>query len=91
MALLNSAVRTLVSSLDLDQVLSTILEEVRFLLDADACSAWLIDPETDELVCQQSAGPHSDAVRGWRLSSGEGLARLGGPQRQGAGGGGLDH
>lgn len=74
MALLNSAVRTLVSSLDLDQVLSTILEEVRFLLDADACSAWLIDPETDELVCQQSAGPHSDAVRGWRLSSGEGLA-----------------
>ncbi len=74
LALLNSTIQTLVSTLDLDQVLVTILEEVRLLLDADACSIWLINSETGELVCRQSAGPHSEIVRGWRLSSGEGLA-----------------
>lgn len=71
--LLNRAGQAVVSTLDLDQVLSAILEEVRHLLDVVACSVWLLDPETNELVCRQSSGPKSETVRGWRLAPGEGI------------------
>jgi PAS domain S-box-containing protein len=73
LALLNSAIESLNSTLDLDQVLNKILEAVRQLLEVDICSVWLVDPITDELVCRQSAGPRSDVVRGWRLAPGRGL------------------
>jgi len=74
LALLNRASRTLTSTLDLDQVLATLLEEMRRLLGAVACSVWLIDPRTGELVCRQATGPKSEIVRGWRLAPGEGFA-----------------
>ncbi|MBU0702765.1 MAG: GAF domain-containing protein, partial [Chloroflexi bacterium] len=74
LALLNQASQVFNSTLDLDQVLVTVLEEVRRLLNAVACSIWLTDPETDELVCRQGVGPHSEIVRGWCLQPGEGLA-----------------
>jgi len=74
LALLNRAGRAFSSTLDLDQVLLTILEEVRRLLGVVASSAWLIDLETDELVCRQGTGPHVEVVRGCRLAPGEGLA-----------------
>jgi two-component system cell cycle sensor histidine kinase/response regulator CckA len=74
LAFLNRASRTFNSTLDLDQVLATILEEVRHLMDVVACSIWLVDPVTDELVCQHATGPNSDIVRGWRLAPGEGIA-----------------
>jgi len=73
LALLNQASHAFSSTLDLDQVLTTVLEEARRRLGAVACSIWLIDPETDELVCQQSIGPKSEVVRGWRLAPKEGL------------------
>ena len=72
--LLNRAGQTLSSILNLDQVLATVLEEVRHLLGVMAASIWLIDPETDELVCRQATGPQNETVRGWRLVPGEGLA-----------------
>ncbi|MCP4602209.1 MAG: PAS domain S-box protein [Proteobacteria bacterium] len=72
--LLNQAGRALDSTLDLNQVFTIILEEVRRLLDAIAASIWFVDPETDELVCRQAVGPHEDIARGWRLAPGEGLA-----------------
>ncbi|MBN1811170.1 MAG: PAS domain S-box protein [Anaerolineae bacterium] len=72
--LLNRAGRTLSSTLNLDQVLVTVLEEVRHLLGVVATSVWLTDPETDELFCRQATGPQNEIVRGWRLASGEGLA-----------------
>jgi PAS domain S-box-containing protein len=74
LALLNRAGQAFSSTLDLDQVLVTVLEEVRHLLDIVACSVWLTDPETEELVCRQAVGPQSEIVRGWRLAPGEGLA-----------------
>lgn len=74
LTLLHRAGQALSSSLDLDQVLDTVLEEVRRLLDVVACSVWLNDPATGELVCQQVIGPQSEIVRGWRLAPGEGLA-----------------
>jgi PAS domain S-box-containing protein len=74
LALLNRASQALTSTLDLDQVLTTILEEIRHLLDVTASSVWLIDQETDELVCQQATGPQGESVLGWRLAPGQGLA-----------------
>jgi signal transduction histidine kinase len=80
--LLNSAGQALSASLDLDQVLTTVLEEIRHLLGVVASSVWLIDSESElqedalemgELVCQQATGPQSETVIGWRLAPGQGL------------------
>ncbi len=71
--LLNRASQALNSSLDLDQVLSTVLEEVRHLLGVVASSIWLLTSSRDELVCRQASGPQSETVRGWRLSPAQGL------------------
>ena len=73
LALLNRISQTLTSTLDLDQVLITIIEEVQNLLGVTACSVWLIDPATDELVCRQATGSQGDIVRGWRLAPGQGF------------------
>lgn len=73
LALIHRASQAVNSALTLDRVLTTLLEEVRHLMDVIACSAWLIDPETDELVCQQATGPENETVRGWRLAPGEGI------------------
>ena len=74
LTLLNRATQALISSLDLDQVLTTFLEETRQLLGVDICSAWLLDQTRSELVCQQATGPRSEVVRGWRLAIGQGIA-----------------
>jgi signal transduction histidine kinase len=60
--------------LELDQVLTTVLDEVRRGLDALVCSIWLTDPATGEAVCRQATGPENDVVRGWRLPPGRGIA-----------------
>jgi len=73
LTMLNRVGRTLGSTLDLDQILATALEDVRRLLDVVACSVWLKDAQGD-LVCRQVIGPQSDIVRGWRLAPGKGLA-----------------
>ncbi|MCP4542215.1 MAG: response regulator [Chloroflexi bacterium] len=74
LALLNQASQVFSSTLDLDEVLVAVLEEVRCCLNVLAVSVWLTDLETNELVCQQAVGPNSKAVRGWRLMPGEGIA-----------------
>jgi len=71
--LLNRASQALNSSLDLNQVLSTVLEEVRRLLGVVASSIWLLTPAGNELVCQQASGPQGEMVRGWRLTLEQGL------------------
>ena len=74
LALLNRLSRTLNSTLDLDHVLIVVLDQVRRLMNVVACSVWLVDAETDELVCRQVTDPQSKIVRGWRLAPGQGLA-----------------
>ncbi len=74
LALLNLVGQKLGSSLDLDQVLSTVLNELRRLMGVIASTVWLVDPETSELVCRQNTGPHSQVLRGWRLAPGQGIA-----------------
>ncbi len=72
--LLNLAGQAFISSLNIDEILNTILEGVRHLLNVVACSVWLIDPATQELVCQQVTAPQNEIVLGWRLAPGQGLA-----------------
>ena len=74
LALLNQVGQELTSMLDLNQVLVNTLEEVRRLLGITACSVWLVDTETEEVVCQQAIGPSSEVVLNWRLEPGEGIA-----------------
>jgi len=62
------------SSLNLSEILAAVLEEVRQMLRAVACSIWLTDPKTDELFCKQATGVSSEAVLGWRLKPREGIA-----------------
>lgn len=73
LALLNRAGRALISHLDLDQFLATVLAEVQHLLEVQSSSVWLLDADTRQLVCRQASGPRSDTVRGWRLGEGQGL------------------
>ncbi|GAK53580.1 serine phosphatase [Candidatus Moduliflexus flocculans] len=74
LALLNRVSQAFNSTFDLDHILITVLEEVRRLLEVDACSIWLKDQTTDELVCEYAIGPYSQTVHGWRLAPGQGLA-----------------
>ncbi|MGD2029141.1 MAG: PAS domain S-box protein [Desulfobacterales bacterium] len=62
------------SSLNLDHVLATVLEEVRRSMDAVGSSIWLTDEKTGDLICRQATGAYGETVRGWRLAPGEGLA-----------------
>jgi PAS domain S-box-containing protein len=71
--LLNRASQAFNSTLELDQVLTTVLDEVRRGLDAIACSIWLTDPATGEAVCRLATGPQNELVRGWRMPGGQGL------------------
>ncbi len=73
LALLNSAGRAFVSSLELDQVLVTVLDQVRRIIEIVACSIWLVDPKSGDLLCREVASPKDDIVRGWRLAPGQGL------------------
>jgi len=62
------------SSLELDQVIVSVLEEVRRLMGVLGSSIWLIDENTGELVCEEATGDYRETLRGWRLAPGEGLA-----------------
>jgi PAS domain S-box-containing protein len=74
LAVLNRAGQAFTSTLNLDNVLVTVLEEVRHLMDVIAASVWLTDSTTGELVCWHATGPGHDVVRGWRMSPGQGIA-----------------
>lgn len=74
LTLVNRAARALVSTLELSEVFVIVLEEARRLMDVGACSVWLEDSTTGELVCRHNTGPQSETVQGWRLAPGEGIA-----------------
>jgi PAS domain S-box-containing protein len=74
LSLLNRISKAFSSTLHPDELLIAILEELHRLFRVVACSVWLLDNKTGELVCRQSIGPWSDSVCGLRLSPGEGIA-----------------
>jgi PAS domain S-box-containing protein len=81
LAMLNKAGQMMTSSLDLNAVLATALDEVIRLLDVVGASVWLLEPAPGEgpryatrwLVCREVAGAQQDVVRNWRLAPGQGI------------------
>lgn len=71
--LINRVGQMLSSSLDLDRVLQTALEEIHRLLNVISTSFWLLDSDTRELVCREAFGSGSDALLNWRLKQGQGI------------------
>jgi diguanylate cyclase (GGDEF)-like protein/PAS domain S-box-containing protein len=70
---INRTSQIFISTLDLNQVLSSILTEIESELGVVG-SFWLNDKNTGQLVCQQASGPDRDRVIGYRLDPGVGIA-----------------
>ncbi len=73
LAMLNRIGKMFGSSLELDNVLETVLAEVQRLLDAFSTSFWLLDPKTGDLVCMHAKGSGSKKFITWRVSKGQGM------------------
>lgn len=66
--------KALTSSLQLDQVLRTIMEKINEVLRPDTWSLLLMDTNKNELYFQIATGKGSDALRDVRIKVGQGLA-----------------
>jgi two-component system, NtrC family, sensor histidine kinase KinB len=73
MTALAESAMTITASLDLNDVLSRILEQIILALDVQAISLAIIDAETDELVFQIAAGWIQKNVQGVRIGINQGL------------------
>jgi PAS domain S-box-containing protein len=71
---LNRVGRAVTSSLDLNQVLTTVMQEARELLQAEAASVLLLDEESGELVFETAVGLGAEKAKGLRLPPGQGIA-----------------
>ena len=72
--LLNLSGRAFNSSLELDKVLNTVLEELCRLIDVLGSTIWLVEPKSENLVCRQAGGICAHILHGWCLEPGQGLA-----------------
>jgi putative nucleotidyltransferase with HDIG domain len=61
------------SSLDPDQILRMLLEQVSLLLDAEACSLYLIDDTSGEAILHLSSRSDHRLVENYRIPQGKGL------------------
>jgi len=62
------------ADLDLDTVLKSILSVAETVMQAQACSVWLIEPETNDLVCRIATGQVGQKVKEvYRSKQGEGI------------------
>ncbi len=73
-ALLNEASRVINSSLDIDEIMHTLLSQMNEFLNAEAISIALMDEATNELVYQVAEGIGSKEIVGLRLPSNQGLS-----------------
>ncbi|MBW1635114.1 MAG: sigma 54-interacting transcriptional regulator, partial [Deltaproteobacteria bacterium] len=62
------------SILNIDQVLTVLLNEVRNLLNISGASIWLIEEESEDIVCRQAAGVHIEKVIDHRLKKKSGIS-----------------
>lgn len=62
------------SDLDLNKVLLSIINAAKIITDSEACSVFLIDEITEELILSIPTGPAGDSVSGKRFPMGEGIA-----------------
>jgi signal transduction histidine kinase len=74
MALVNNVARTLSSTLQLDEVLTRIMEQVEAMLNVEAGSLLLTDPATGDLVFQIALGDKAAEIKPFRIPRGQGIA-----------------
>jgi len=74
LAILNEMSTSLSSTLDLDEVLTLIMERINAVLKVEAGSLLLIDDKTGELVFQIALGEKAEGVKPFRLQMGQGIA-----------------
>jgi signal transduction histidine kinase len=74
MTLINGVARTLSSTLQLDEVLTRIMQEVEAVLNVEAGSLLLTDMASGELVFQIALGDKADEVKPFRIPNGQGIA-----------------
>jgi signal transduction histidine kinase len=60
--------------LELEELLTALLDRVRELLDADTCAVLLLDEERQELVARAAVGIEEEVERGVRIPVGRGFA-----------------
>jgi PAS domain S-box-containing protein len=73
-ALLNEASRVINSSLDINQIMQSLLSQMNEFLQAEAISIALVDKQTDELVYRVAEGLGSEEIVGLRLPFSQGLS-----------------
>jgi PAS domain S-box-containing protein len=73
-ALLNEASRVINSSLDINEIMQSLLAQMNDFLNAEAISIALVDAQTNELVYQVAEGIGSEEIAGLRLPSNRGLS-----------------
>lgn len=71
---LHETSRVLTSTLDLDDVLHSLMSQVREYFQVEAASAALLDEATGEIVFRVAVGKASSEVIGLRLRPGQGIA-----------------
>lgn len=74
LAVFDDVARTLTGTLNLDEVLTMIMEQVERMLAVEAGILFLIDPLTDELVFQTALGDKVKTMKPFRLAKGQGVA-----------------
>jgi PAS domain S-box-containing protein len=58
---------------DPNHAATLIVDQLQRQLDMRACSVWLLETSSGELVCQHSAGPESGHPPGWRVPLANGV------------------
>jgi signal transduction histidine kinase len=73
LAMLNEIGLSLTSTLEIEPLLNQILQSAAEILNCQAGSLFLIDPQTDELIFEVVIGPVAADLKGKRLAPGTGL------------------
>jgi PAS domain S-box-containing protein len=74
LATLHETALGLVGHLELDEVLTAIVQNAAALISGADGIAYIHDPDTDEMVIKAATGSYAEKLRGFRLKMGEGLA-----------------
>ena len=73
LATLNEVGRTITSTLELRSALNLIMDKAVEILDSEAGSLVLVDPDTGDLVFEVTLGPTASDIHGTRLPMGTGI------------------
>ncbi len=71
--LLRRAALSFGASLNLEEVVHSLLEEAQSILDAGSWSVWLLDETGTALTCWQAQGPAGDVLRGYQIAVDRGV------------------